>query len=61
MPCLRQRSAVPSPDYCSFNIAMICSSLNLLRFMRPPSVAADSTKIWRSSRGSGHRRSGPND
>ena len=55
-PCLRQTSAVPSPASCSFNIEMICSSLNLLRFMRPPSIAADSTKIWRRSRGSGHRQ-----
>lgn len=56
MPCLRHRSAVPSPAFCSFKIAMICSSLNLLRFMHPPSVAADSTKIWRRSRGSGQLR-----
>jgi mannonate dehydratase len=33
---------------------MICSSLNLLRFIRPPPIAADSTKIWRRAKGSGH-------
>jgi hypothetical protein len=32
------------PDSCSFNIATICSSLNLLRFMRPLSVAAEFMK-----------------
>lgn len=31
----RHTSAVVIPASCSFNTAMICSSLNLLRFIRP--------------------------
>src|SRR5207302_7919845 len=38
MPCLRHTSAVFAPASCSCRIAMICSSLNRLRFIvRPPS------------------------
>jgi hypothetical protein len=41
MPCRRQTSAVAAPASLirfaaqPFNIPMICSSLNLLRFIRP--------------------------
>lgn len=35
MPCLRQTSAVFAPASCSFNIPMICSSVNRERFIRP--------------------------
>src|SRR5947208_15454373 len=38
MPCLRHTSAVFAPASCSCRTAMICSSLNRLRFIvRPPS------------------------
>jgi hypothetical protein len=43
-----------SPASCSFNIAKICPSLNLLRFIHPPLVAADPSKIWSGFMGSGH-------
>ena len=33
IPCRRQTSAVAMPASCSFKTAMICSSLNLLRFI----------------------------
>ena len=33
IPCLRHRSAVFTPASCSLRIAMICSSVNLLRFI----------------------------
>src|SRR5262249_51934528 len=33
MPCLRQTSSVLAPTSCSRRIAMICSSLNLERFI----------------------------
>jgi hypothetical protein len=33
IPWQRQTSAVAMPASCSFEIAMICSSLNLLRFI----------------------------
>src|SRR6187200_3446465 len=33
MPCLRHTSAVGLPTSCSRRIAMICSSLNRLRFI----------------------------
>src|SRR5262245_19726682 len=33
MPCLRQTSSVLAPASCSRRIAMICSSLNLERFI----------------------------
>jgi hypothetical protein len=39
---------------------MICSSLNLLRFIRPSLVGADSTEKWRHFRGARQRpRSSP--
>ncbi|MBB4858777.1 hypothetical protein HNO88_002103, partial [Novosphingobium chloroacetimidivorans] len=37
-------SAVAIPASCSFKIAMICSSLNLLRFIPSDSFASDSTQ-----------------
>jgi hypothetical protein len=36
MPCLRARSAVFAPASCSRNTAMICSSVNLIRFIVRP-------------------------
>ncbi|MBP7135012.1 MAG: hypothetical protein KBA57_01485, partial [Sphingomonadaceae bacterium] len=44
---------------CSFKTAMICSSVNLLRFISSDSVdGPDSTQIWRKLRGSDHYGSG---
>lgn len=40
------------PASCSFNTAMICSSLNLLRFIAIRLQGQDSTQIWRKSTGS---------
>ena len=34
-PCLRARSAVFAPASCYCRTAMICSSVNLIRFIRP--------------------------
>jgi hypothetical protein len=34
---------------------MICSSLNLLRFMRPTPCVSDSTHFWSHFRGARHR------
>jgi len=42
IPCRRQTSAVAIPASCSFTIAMICSSDNLLRFLRPSPRETDS-------------------
>jgi hypothetical protein len=36
MPCLRARSAVFAPATCSRRTAMICSSVNLIRFIVHP-------------------------
>jgi hypothetical protein len=44
---------VDIPASCSFSIAMICSSLNLDRFIVRLLVGADSTQNWRKKRGSG--------
>lgn len=50
----RHSSAVAAPASCSFKIPMICSSLNLLRFIRPYFAGADSTEKWRHFRGARH-------
>ena len=44
-------SAVGIPASCSFNIPIICSSLNMLRFMRPTPCMSDSTHFWSHFRG----------
>src|SRR6516164_10966302 len=49
MPCLRHTSTVFVPDSCSRRIAIICSSLNRLRFIVRPPLGSDSTQIWTSS------------
>jgi hypothetical protein len=56
---LRQR--VPSKPKmtvasCSRRTPMICSSVNLVRFIVRLPSKTDSTHFWRSFRGSGHRR-----
>src|SRR6476659_716422 len=47
IPCLRARSAVFVPASCSFNTAIICSSVNLARFICPSLFRPDSDSIWR--------------
>lgn len=42
------------PSSCSFKIPMICSSLNLLRFIRPSLAGSDSARKLRHFRGAGH-------
>src|SRR5665213_1192488 len=58
MPCLRARSAVFAPASCSRRTAMICSSVNLIRFISPsllrgrtPNLRGGNTQ-WRVT---GHR------
>ena len=53
-PCRRARSAVFAPASASFNIPMICSSVNLVRFIVRPLQGPDSNQSWRKIRGSGH-------
>ncbi len=42
---------VTGPNSCSLKIPMICSSLNLLRFIRPSPLKTDSTEKWEHFRG----------
>lgn len=44
------RTAV-MPASCSFKTPIICSSLNLLRFIRPAPCVSDSTHFWSHFRG----------
>ena len=37
---------------------MICSSVNLVRFIVRPQVGPDSNRIWRKNPGAGHGRAG---
>src|SRR6478736_4148603 len=53
IPCLRARSAVFVPASCSFNTAIICSSVNLARFICPSFFRPDSNSIWRKYAGAG--------
>jgi len=41
---------IAPPVSCSFNIPMICSSLNLLRFIRPSPRETNSTQKWHQIR-----------
>jgi hypothetical protein len=43
-----------TPDSCSRRIPIICSSVNLLRFIVRLLVSTDSTKIWKKFRVAGH-------
>src|SRR6185503_3634000 len=54
IPCLRARSAVFVPASCSFNTAIICSSVNLARFICPSFFRPDSNSIWRKYSVAGH-------
>src|ERR1700760_2516356 len=56
MPCFRARSAVFAPASCSFSTAMICSSVNLARFICPSFIRPDSNSAWRKFAGAGHRQ-----
>src|ERR1700759_4175721 len=55
MPCFRARSAGFAPASCSFSTAMICSSVNLARFICPSFVRPDSNSFWRIFSGAGHQ------
>src|SRR6185312_14430035 len=54
IPCLRARSAVFTPASCSFNTAIICSSVNLARFICPSFFGPDSNFFWRKYSVAGH-------
>src|SRR4051812_3703642 len=49
MPCLRARSAVFAPASCSCRTAIICSSVNLIRFIVRPLMRPDSNSRWRKN------------
>src|SRR6202040_859377 len=46
-PCLRARSAVFAPASCSRSTPIICSSVNLARFICPSFTRPDSNSAWR--------------
>ena len=55
LPCLRQSSATVAPASLSRSTPMICSSLNLLRFISGPlSCGPDSSSPGRRNKGSRH-------
>src|SRR5215468_3828113 len=58
IPCLRARSAVFAPASCSRRTAMICSSVNLPRFIVRPSAGPDSNPPWRKNSVAGHQHQG---
>jgi hypothetical protein len=45
-PCLRARSAVFAPASCSRSTQIICSSVNLARFICPSFTRPDSNSAW---------------
>src|ERR1700689_5794308 len=49
MPCLRARSPVFAPASCSRKTAIICSSVNLIRFIVRPLLRPDSNSAWRKN------------
>jgi hypothetical protein len=53
MPCLRAKSDVLAPASCSRSTAMICSSVNLARFICPSFEGPDSNSAWRKNAGAG--------
>src|SRR5437763_14913486 len=53
-PCLRAKSAVFAPASCSRSTPIICSSVNLARFICPSFRRPDSNFNWRKSAGAGH-------
>src|ERR1700731_2702970 len=52
-PCLRARSAVFAPASCSRSTPIICSSVNLARFICPSFTRPDSNSAWRKLAGAG--------
>src|SRR3984885_4905819 len=54
-PCLRAKSAVFAPAACSRSTPIICSSVNLARFICPSFRRPDSNFNWRKSAGAGQR------
>src|SRR6202171_385046 len=54
-PCLRARSAVFAPASCSRSTPIICSSLNLARFICPSFTRPDSNSAWRKVAVAGQR------
>ncbi|MEG4642267.1 hypothetical protein VB636_05485, partial [Paracoccus sp. APAP_BH8] len=46
-------SAHFAPASCSARMPMICSSVNLVRFIVRPQVGPDSNRIWRKNPGAG--------
>ncbi len=55
-PGYREADGGAMPASCSFTIAMICSSENLLRFIRPSPRETDSTQKWCQFRGARQRK-----
>src|SRR5690606_3353451 len=54
-PCLRARSPAFAPASCSRRTAMICSSVNRFRFIRPSfDQGPDSNLRWRKNSVAGH-------
>ena len=46
MPCLQHRSNVFAPASASFSTAMICSPVDLLRTLSPPSMLYSSGVLY---------------
>src|ERR1700709_338002 len=57
-PCLRAQSAVFAPASCSRSTPIICSSVNLARFIGPSFRRPDSNFNWRKSAGAGQLLAG---
>src|ERR1700761_6067225 len=55
-PCLRAKSAAFAPASCSRSTPIICSSVNLARFICPSFRRPDSNATWRKSAGAGQRQ-----
>src|SRR3984957_10958512 len=56
-PCLRARSADFAPASCSRSTPIICSSVNLARFICPSFTRPDSNSTWRKFAVAGQPRS----
>jgi hypothetical protein len=50
------KSAAFAPASCSRNTPIICSSVNLFRFIGPSFRGPESNFIWRKSAGAGHKK-----
>src|ERR1700688_4097329 len=58
-PCFRARSAVFAPASCSRSTPIICSSVNLARFICPSFTRPDSNSTWRKLAGAGNAYAAP--